>query len=207
MDFSLGIGSDNTLKCQLASGSSCMPAGGAVTSIFGRTGAVVATSGDYSVSQITGAAPLASPLFTGTPTAPTASAGDNSTKLATTAYVKNESYFGWTCPVAGTTSVTQNCNWTLPAGLTITGFDLAANTAPAGCTTYPTVQLWDGTAGAEVGSYSIALTSGANFYTQVSGNVSIAAGHQVRVKVTAAAAGCSTNAGGVVTTVTYQMQN
>ncbi len=32
-------------------------------------------------------APLASPTFTGTPTAPTPSANDNSTKLATTAYV------------------------------------------------------------------------------------------------------------------------
>lgn len=31
-------------------------------------------------------APLASPAFTGTPTAPTATAGDNSTKIATTAY-------------------------------------------------------------------------------------------------------------------------
>ena len=30
MDYSLGIGSDNTLKCQLASGASCMPASGAV---------------------------------------------------------------------------------------------------------------------------------------------------------------------------------
>jgi hypothetical protein len=34
-------------------------------------------------------APLASPTFTGTPTAPTPSAADNSTKLATTAYVDN----------------------------------------------------------------------------------------------------------------------
>ena len=32
-------------------------------------------------------APLASPTFTGTPTAPTQTAGDNSTKIATTAYV------------------------------------------------------------------------------------------------------------------------
>ena len=40
--------------------------GGAVSSVFGRTGDVLATSGDYSVSQITGAAPLASPSFTGT---------------------------------------------------------------------------------------------------------------------------------------------
>ena len=69
MNFSLGVGSDNTFKCQLTSGASCMPAG-AVTSVFGRTGAVVAASGDYSVAQVTGAAPLASPTFTGTPTVP-----------------------------------------------------------------------------------------------------------------------------------------
>jgi hypothetical protein len=88
MDFSLGIGSDNTFKCQLTSGASCMAAG-AVTSVFGRTGAVVASSGDYSVGQVTGAAPLASPTFSGTPTAPTANPGDNSTKLATTAFVES----------------------------------------------------------------------------------------------------------------------
>jgi hypothetical protein len=69
MDFSLGIGSDNALKCQLASGASCI-AGGIVTSVFGRTGAVAAGSGDYSVGQVTGAAPLASPTFTGTPVVP-----------------------------------------------------------------------------------------------------------------------------------------
>jgi len=59
----------------------------AVTSIFGRTGAVSAAGGDYSVAQVTGAAPLASPAFTGNPTAPTQAPGDNSTKVATTAYV------------------------------------------------------------------------------------------------------------------------
>ena len=32
-------------------------------------------------------APIASPTFTGTPTAPTASAGTNTTQIATTAYV------------------------------------------------------------------------------------------------------------------------
>ena len=88
MDFSLGIGSDNAFKCQLTSGASCMPAG-AVTSVFGRTGAVVAGSGDYSVAQVTGAAPLASPTFTGAPSGPRANPGDSSTKLATTAFVQS----------------------------------------------------------------------------------------------------------------------
>jgi hypothetical protein len=59
---------------------------GAVTSVFTRTGAVVASSGDYTVSQVTGAAPLASPALTGTPAAPTATALTDSTQIATTAY-------------------------------------------------------------------------------------------------------------------------
>lgn len=47
-----------------------VPGGGApVTSVFGRNGAVVATNGDYTVSQVTGAAPSAGPTFTGTVTA------------------------------------------------------------------------------------------------------------------------------------------
>lgn len=61
--------------------------GGAVTSVFGRTGDVEAQSGDYSVGEVTGAAPLASPALTGNPTAPTASADDNDTSIATTAFV------------------------------------------------------------------------------------------------------------------------
>lgn len=39
-------------------------------------------------TQLDAKAPLASPALTGTPTAPTATAGDNTTKLATTAFVK-----------------------------------------------------------------------------------------------------------------------
>ncbi|HEV2397775.1 MAG TPA: hypothetical protein VGS27_12590 [Candidatus Sulfotelmatobacter sp.] len=42
----------------------------AVPSVFGRTGAVTAQIGDYSVAQITGAAPTASPTFTGAVTEP-----------------------------------------------------------------------------------------------------------------------------------------
>lgn len=48
-----------------------VPATG-VSSVFSRTGAVTAQSGDYSVSQVTGAAPIASPTFTGTVTTPAA---------------------------------------------------------------------------------------------------------------------------------------
>lgn len=61
--------------------------GGTVTSVFGRTGAVIAITGDYTVAQITGAAPTASPTFTGIPAAPTAVPGTNTTQIATTAFV------------------------------------------------------------------------------------------------------------------------
>lgn len=61
--------------------------GGAVASVFGRAGVVTALAGDYSVGQVTGAAPLASPAFTGNPTAATQAPGNNSTRLATTAFV------------------------------------------------------------------------------------------------------------------------
>lgn len=42
------------------------------------------------VIDLSGYAPLASPTFTGTPTAPTPAADDDSTKIATTAYVQDE---------------------------------------------------------------------------------------------------------------------
>ena len=61
--------------------------GGSVDTVFGRSGAVTAQTGDYAVTQVTGAAPLNSPAFTGSPTAPTPIPSDNSADIATTAYV------------------------------------------------------------------------------------------------------------------------
>jgi len=58
-----------------------------VTTVFTRIGDIVATSGDYTVAQVTGAAPLASPAFTGIPTVPTAGLGNNTTQAASTAFV------------------------------------------------------------------------------------------------------------------------
>ncbi len=83
----------------------------AVGSVFGRTGTVTSASGDYSVAQVTGAAPIASPTFTGTPSAPTPSTSDNSTKLATTAYVQSQ-----TCPIWFTTpNAASTVNFTVTA--------------------------------------------------------------------------------------------
>jgi hypothetical protein len=53
-----------------------------VVSVAGRTGAIT-----LAVADVSGAAPLASPALSGTPTAPTATPGTNTTQIATTAFV------------------------------------------------------------------------------------------------------------------------
>jgi hypothetical protein len=59
------------------------PASG-VSSFNSRTGAVTLTTADLAG---VGGAPLASPVFTGNPTAPTPAAGDSDTSVATTSFV------------------------------------------------------------------------------------------------------------------------
>ena len=74
MAFSLGVGSDNTFRCQLASGTSCMPAGGGGmvypgAGVPNSTGSAWGTSYGTSGTGTT-LALTASPVFTGTPTVP-----------------------------------------------------------------------------------------------------------------------------------------
>lgn len=60
-----------------------------VTTVFGRTGAVALTSSDVSTAlSFTPVNPSAAAL-TGTPTAPTATTGNSTTQIATTAFVQN----------------------------------------------------------------------------------------------------------------------
>jgi len=89
-------------------------------------------------------APLASPALTGTPTAPTAAAGTDSTQIATTAFVKNAVntgmanvggtvYYGTSSTAAGTAAkvanVSTNIPTTLTAGLMVCVTFSATNTA------------------------------------------------------------------------------
>ncbi len=221
---SAGVLSGTGADCGSGGGS------GSVTVNTGVTSELALYSGNGPSSGTV--ATTASPTFTGTLTEPdgtrnassgysfahaltlpngsvatTQAAGDNSAKVATTAYVRGEQYMTYMCPVATVSTAEQFCTWTLPAGVTVTGYDLSAGQAPAGCTTSAVIQVWDGTANAEVGSFSIALSNGNNFYTQVTGSTSVASGHALRIKTTTAEAGCTTTAGNVVAIVTYQMQN
>lgn len=74
-----------------------------VQSVAGKTGAVTLTSADVGLGNVTNeskATMFTSPALTGTPTAPTAAAGTNTTQLATTAFV--------TTAVANKTSISGN---------------------------------------------------------------------------------------------------
>ncbi len=57
--------------------------------VKGAGTATMTASATIPVADVTGAAPLASPTFTGMPAAPTATAGTNTTQIATTAFVAN----------------------------------------------------------------------------------------------------------------------
>jgi hypothetical protein len=76
-----------TSTTQLATSAFVMAAlaAGTVESFNGRSGVVVLTAGDVTA---VGGALSASPALTGTPTAPTPPAADNSTRIATTAFVE-----------------------------------------------------------------------------------------------------------------------
>lgn len=83
-------------------------AGGLLSTNIQTVAGVSPVSGDVplAVANITGAAPLASPTFTGAPVAPTPTAGDQSTKLATTQFAYNLVSGVQTVNVAGGVDVT-----------------------------------------------------------------------------------------------------
>lgn len=105
--------------------------GGGVDSVFGRDGAVIAESGDYSFSLISGSIsgtqlPTGSAItwtgaqsFNGGATVPTASPGTNTTQVATTAFVAATIPLGATTPSLGGTLIALGCS--NQTNVTITG--------------------------------------------------------------------------------------
>jgi hypothetical protein len=74
------------------------------------------------VSGISGTyAPLSSPALTGTPTAPTASPGTNTTQIATTAFVQSEAYTDTDAVTAVNSALASGYNLTISGTVNITG--------------------------------------------------------------------------------------
>jgi hypothetical protein len=104
-------------------------------------------------------APLASPTFTGAPKAPTPTAGDNSTNIATTAFVAANAAVSGVSSIAGNTGA-----FTLTNGLTNTGNAIGlsvpvtvarggtGDTGTAWTTYTPTITAGSGTFGSVTGA-------------------------------------------------------
>ena len=76
-------------------------------------------SGDHVHPTDTSRAPIASPAFTGTPTAPTAALGTNTNQLATTAFVNAEIAADIANAVRSQIMITSNTTWTSPVTGTV----------------------------------------------------------------------------------------
>jgi hypothetical protein len=100
-----------------------------LTASIASTNATLSIANDNIASLTTLKAPLASPSLTGAPTAPTPTAGDSSTKIATTAFVSNaissfdttKIYNGTTYMQAGATTITAVASGATVATFTTTG--------------------------------------------------------------------------------------
>ena len=76
---------------------------------------------EKTIASLAAAAPSASPTFTGTVTVPTASANDNTTKAASTAYVQTELGDYATLAAPALTGTATAVNLTLSGNLTVNG--------------------------------------------------------------------------------------
>jgi hypothetical protein len=112
-----------------------------VVSFNTRTGTVVLSAGD--VSGVGGAL-LASPAFTGTPTAPTATAGTNNTQIASTAFVTAAVAAGAASGVGSWNTRTGAVTMTA-ADVSAVGGALLASPAFTGTPTAPTQAPGDST--------------------------------------------------------------
>jgi hypothetical protein len=123
---------DNTLQTNITSEASARAAADTTlqtninTEVTNRTNADAALQGQISakLDSATAAstyAPIASPVFTGDPKAPTPATADNDTSVATTAFVKAQGYIG-EAPNDGTQYVRKSLAWapvSVPPGTAI----------------------------------------------------------------------------------------
>src|SRR5208282_2505733 len=156
MAFSLGVGSDNVFRCQLAGGGSCMPSpgsgmvypgAGVPNSLGSSWGASYGTSGSGGTLALT-----TSPVFTGTPTVP-----------------------GY---VATVTTVNGH---TLAANVTVSASDLTSGTLPAaqlpaGACSWITVPTQSGSGNAFTGTNKAIVWGVYNAYPCVTNNVAYVVG-------------------------------
>lgn len=135
----------------------------------------------------------ASPALTGAPTAPTQTAGDNTTDIATDAFVQanqgtgSASGYTWSGFISnpGSTPIGEYSDFLMPRNITITRFKIV-NQVVSGCSTSPVVGLLN--QAVTVASFTLA-----GLGSQDSGPLSVAgvSGNHLAIQVLTAGVGCS----------------
>ena len=90
LDVNGAITATSTISASALAGSLLTSTSPAMNGSVSAGTATVPARADHVHPTDTSRAPLASPTFTGTPAAPTAATGTNTTQIATTAFVKAE---------------------------------------------------------------------------------------------------------------------
>ncbi|HTW49304.1 MAG TPA: hypothetical protein VMD92_15230 [Acidobacteriaceae bacterium] len=115
--------------------------------------------------------------------------------------------FTWYGNFAGTFGTSANSSlgaiWSPTAAITMTRLDIAIGAAPAGCTTYPVIGIYDSTAATWL--KTVTLAAATYSYRNAVTGVSIAAGHNLSMGVQTAGSGCSTSPGTAQLTMEYTM--
>jgi hypothetical protein len=110
-------------------------------------------------------------------------------------------YFGGT--FGSSTNSSLGSIWSPSAAVSMTRLDIAVGTAPAGCSTWPVVGIYDGTASAWL--KTVTLASGTYSYRNAVSGVAITAGHNLSMGVQTAGVGCTTNPASAQLTMEYMM--
>ncbi len=215
MEFTI-VKTDNTsnaVQLTTTSGETINVAGSSATtySLTGGGGLTVACGPDsnyYSTEQIaaSGNASTATALAATPSQCP---AGSYATGIAANgnancAQSPRSTWFGYFGGTFGTsTNNSMGAIWTPSAAISMTRLDVAVGTAPAGCSTYPVIGIYDSTASAWL--KTVTLAAGTYSYRNAVTGVSVASGHNLSMGVQTAGAGCSTNPGSAQLTMEYSM--
>jgi hypothetical protein len=170
-------GTNTTQLATTAYVEAALAGGSGVASFNGRGGAVVLTAADLTGA---GGALLASPIFTGTPAGPTATAGTNTTQLATTAFVTAALGSGFLPLTGGTVTGPLTIG---PTANNRSLFDVNGNLRVGGTIAIPSgagIQghVFAGAVASQGAGFNIianAYSNGANWFAQTTGPAMILA--------------------------------
>jgi hypothetical protein len=174
-----------------------------LTSVGGVTLACGPDSNWYSTEQIGGPANSLAATPSQCPAGSYAT-GIAANGSANCAQAWRSTWYGYLGGTFGTsTNSSLGAIWSPSAAVSMTRLDIAVGTAPAGCSTWPVVGIYDGTASAWL--KTVTLAAGTYSYRNAVSGVAITAGHNLSMGVQAAGVGCTTNPAAGQLTMEYTM--